>query len=83
MAWTAYTPGTGASEAGGLSTRELLELIHAVFARLPIRALDIVEAAPPPDCNDVTPFAAAKIIYKVFGWVKVKMTQTTRTQSIN
>lgn len=69
----ASAPGTGAPEAGGLSTRELLELLRVVFARLPVRALDIVEVAPPLDCADVTSFAAAKVIYEVFGWVKEKL----------
>jgi agmatinase len=66
----AYAPGTGTPEAGGLSTRELLELLRVVFARLPVRALDIVEVAPPLDCSDATSFAAAKVIYEVFGWVR-------------
>jgi agmatinase len=66
----AYAPGTGTPEAGGLSTRELLELLRVIFARLPVRALDIVEVAPPLDCADVTSFAAAKVIYEVFGWMK-------------
>ncbi len=69
----AYAPGTGAPEAGGLSTRELLELLRVVFTRLPVRALDIVEVAPPLDCADVTSFAAAKVIYEVFGWVKERL----------
>jgi agmatinase len=70
----AYAPGTGTPEAGGLSTRELFELLRVVFARLPIRALDIVEVAPPLDNADVTSFAAAKLIYEVFGWVKGRLT---------
>ena len=44
-----------------------------VFARLPIRALDIVEVAPPLDNADVTSFAAAKVIYEVLGWMKEKL----------
>jgi len=69
----AYAPGTGAPEAGGPSTRELLEFMRIVFAQLPIRALDIVEVAPPLDCNDITSFAAAKVIYEVFGWMQSKL----------
>lgn len=69
----ACAPGTGAPEAGGLSSRELLELLHVIFARLPVRALDIVEVAPPLDCNDITSFAAVKVIYEVLGWVKEKL----------
>jgi len=74
----AYAPGTGTPEAGGLSTRELLELMRAVFARLPVRALDIVEVAPPLDCNDATSFAAIRVIYEVFGWVQEKMVAPIR-----
>jgi len=66
----AYAPGTGTPEAGGLSTRELLELLRGIFAELPVRALDIVEVSPPLDCADITAFAAAKVIYEAFGWVK-------------
>ncbi len=69
----AYAPGTGTPEAGGLSSRELFELLRIIFARLPVRALDIVEVAPPLDCNDITSFAAVKAIYEVFGWMKEKL----------
>ena len=65
-----FAPGTGTPEAGGLSTRDLLELLRVVFAGLPVRALDIVEVSPPLDHADITAVAAAKVIYEVFGWVK-------------
>ncbi|KPJ49550.1 MAG: hypothetical protein AMJ38_03175 [Dehalococcoidia bacterium DG_22] len=66
----AYAPGTGTPEAGGLSTRELLELLRVIFAQLPVRAMDVVEVAPPLDRADITSVAAIKVIYEVFGWVK-------------
>jgi len=69
----AYAPGTGTPEAGGLSTRELLELLRGIFAGLPVRALDVVEVAPSLDCADITSFAAAKAIYEIFGWVKARL----------
>jgi agmatinase len=68
----AYAPGTGIPEAGGLSTRELLEFLRAIFTELPVCALDIVEVAPPLDYADITAFAAAKVVYEVFGWAKKK-----------
>ncbi len=71
----AYAPGTGTPEAGGLSTRQLLELLRVVFARLPVRAMDIVEVAPPLDFSDITSAAAVKVIYEVFGWVKRRLEQ--------
>ena len=66
----AFAPGTGTPEAGGLSTRELLQLLQALFTNLPIRALDIVEVSPPLDDADITSIAAIKLIYEIFGWVK-------------
>ena len=68
----AYAPGTGTPEAGGLSTRELLELLRILFQKLPIRAMDIVEVAPPLDISDITSVAALKVIYEVFGWLLTK-----------
>ncbi len=66
----AFAPGTGTPEAGGLSTRDVLELLRVLFSKLPVRALDIVEVSPPLDHADITCVAAAKVIYEVFGWVK-------------
>ena len=66
----AYAPGTGVPEAGGPSTRELLEILRVLFARLPVRAMDIVEVSPPLDPSDITVAAAVKLIYEVFGWIK-------------
>jgi len=69
----AYAPGTGTPEAGGLSTRELLEFLRGVFAELPVRGLDIVEVSPPLDSADITAFAAAKVVYEAFGWVRARL----------
>jgi agmatinase len=73
----AYAPGTGTPEGAGLSTRELLELIRILFRELPVRAMDVVEVAPPLDPADVTAAAALKAIYEAWwafqesgrGWV--------------
>ena len=66
----AYAPGTGTPEAGGLSTRQCLELLRLLFAALPIRAMDIVEVSPPLDHADITSLAALKIIYEVLGFMQ-------------
>ncbi len=66
----AYAPGTGTPEAAGVSTRDLLRLLEAVFRMLPVRAFDLVEVSPPLDPSDMTSFAAIKILYEIFGWVK-------------
>ena len=63
----AYAPGTGIPEAGGPSTQDLLELVRPAVQRLPLRALDVVEVAPPLDHADITSFAALKAIYAAWG----------------
>lgn len=68
----AFAPGTGTIEAGGLSTRDVLELLRRVFLELPVLAMDIVEVSPPLDHSDITSLAALKVIYEAFGWVKNK-----------
>jgi agmatinase len=68
----AYAPGTGIPEGGGLTTRDLLELIRVALRRLPVRAMDVVEVAPPLDQADITSFAALKAIYEVWGMIQEK-----------
>ena len=70
----AYAPGTGTPNAGGLTTRELLAFFRAVVPALPIRALDIVEIAPPLDHADMTTWAAIKMILETLGMVQAKGT---------
>jgi agmatinase len=60
----AFAPGTGTPEAGGLTTQELLELVRLVLRELPVRAMDVVEVAPPLDHMDITSLAALKTIYE-------------------
>ncbi len=63
-----YAPGTGTPEAGGLSSRFMLEIIKFLFLELPIKAMDLVEVSPPLDSiNNITSWTALKIIYEVFG----------------
>jgi agmatinase len=54
-------PGTGIPEFGGLTSREVLTLLHALQG-LPLVGLDVVEVAPPLDPSEATVFAALKII---------------------
>ena len=63
----AFAPGTGTPEAGGLSSRELMYIINELMNRTPVKAMDIVEVSPPLDTeNQITSWAAAKVIYEVF-----------------
>lgn len=69
----AYAPGTGTPEGGGLSTREMMKVVKLLVKNLPIKAMDIVEVSPPLDVkNNITSWAALKLIYEVFGALHVK-----------
>jgi agmatinase len=76
----AFAPGTGTPEAGGLTTRDVLELVRGLMARLPVRALDVVEVSPPLDQADVTSFAALKIIYEAWWLLQRKLEEPSRPQ---
>lgn len=70
----AFAPGTGTPEAGGLSSRELMEIIKFLMSELPIVAMDLVEVAPPLDsANHITSWAALKVVYEVFGKLITRM----------
>jgi len=64
----AFAPGTGTPVSGGLSSRELLELTRYIIHNLPVRAMDIVEVSPPLDVNDISSWAAIRIMHEVFGF---------------
>jgi agmatinase len=59
-------PGTGAPVAGGLSSRQLLDLCRGLLETLPVRAMDIVEVSPPLDQSDITVFLALQMVFETF-----------------
>jgi len=59
-------PGTGAPVAGGLTSRQLLELTRGLAKHLPVRAMDIVEIAPALDPSGITLFLGLQIIFETF-----------------
>ncbi|UOQ87103.1 agmatinase [Gracilibacillus salinarum] len=68
----AFAPGTGTAEAGGISSKELLEAIHLI-ARSDLRVVgaDLVEVAPNYDPAEQTAIAASKFVREMLlGWVK-------------
>jgi agmatinase len=65
----AFAPGTEIPSAGGLSTRQALELLRGATARSRLVGLDVVEVSPPFDENDITTLAALKLIFEVWGMV--------------
>ena len=61
----AFAPGVSNREAGGLSTRQAIEIIHTLKAK--IVGLDVVELNPSRDPSGITAVAAFKIIKEVAG----------------
>jgi len=66
----AFAPGTEIPSAGGLTSRQALELLRGATARSQLVGLDVVEVSPPYDGADITSFAALKVIFEVWGMVK-------------
>jgi arginase len=61
----AFAPGVSHHEAGGLSSRQAINILHAVKGR--IIGLDVVEVNPERDPLGITAAAAVKIIMEVMG----------------
>jgi agmatinase len=61
----AFAPGTGTPEAGGLQTREAMELVRGC-AGLNIIGGDVVEVAPMYDATTNTAQAAAQMLFEIF-----------------
>jgi agmatinase len=59
----AFAPGVSHHEPGGLSTRDVLQLIQSL--RAPIVGADIVEYNPKRDLVDMTAMTAAKLLKEV------------------
>jgi guanidinobutyrase / D-arginase len=60
----AFAPGTGTPEAGGLTSRELLQVLRS-FADLNLVGADVVEVAPAYDHAQITGVAAAHVAYEL------------------
>jgi len=59
----AFAPGTGTAEAGGITSRELLEAIHTIASSdVHVVGCDLVEVAPAYDPSEQTAIAASKFI---------------------
>lgn len=61
----AFAPGVSHPEPGGLSTRDVLHVIHELAAR--VVAADIVELNPRRDVGDSTAVVAAKFVKEIAG----------------
>ncbi|WP_342804954.1 agmatinase [Alteromonas sp. M12] len=61
----AYAPGVSHHEPGGLSVRQILDVIHRL--NVPVIGADIVEYNPIRDINDMTAMVATKLYKEVCG----------------
>jgi len=61
-------PATGTPEPGGLSWREVNELLRRVIARRRVVAFDVVELLPMKD-HRASDFIAAKLVYRILSMV--------------
>lgn len=68
----AYAPGVSHREPGGLSPRQVIDLIHTIDQ--PVVAADIVEFNPRCDISNQTALVAAKLLKEIGGM----MVKTTR-----
>ena len=60
----AYAPGTGTPEAGGMSSREVLNILRGL-APLNLVGADVVEVAPSYDHATITAVAASHAAYEL------------------
>ena len=67
----AFAPGTGTPEPGGLDWYQVTGLLRLVAAEKKIVAADVVEVMPIPG-QAVTEFLAARLAYKLIGYVTHK-----------
>ncbi|MGM9988497.1 MAG: agmatinase [Bacillaceae bacterium] len=68
----AHAPGTGTVEAGGITSKELLDALTCISnANIHVVGADLVEVAPCYDHSEQTQCTAAKLIREMLlGWVK-------------
>lgn len=65
-------PGTGTAEAGGITSKELIEAVHAIArSGVNVVGFDLVEVAPAYDPTEQTQIVAAKVIREMLlGFLK-------------
>ncbi|MEZ0213225.1 MAG: agmatinase [Xanthobacteraceae bacterium] len=61
----AFAPGTGTPEIGGLTSREVLEILRGVNG-IDMVGGDVVEVAPQYDATSNTAHAAAQVLFELF-----------------
>ena len=68
----AFAPGVGNPEGGGVTLRNLIDVIHD-FKGLNIQAFDVVEANPDYDCVGITFYSISKFVRELLGVIASKL----------
>jgi agmatinase len=68
-----HAPGTGTPEVGGMTTRELLNVLRGLSG-LRLVGGDVVEVSPPFDHAELTSLAAATVAYELLALVVLQRT---------
>eukprot|EP01121_Diplochlamys_sp_Union-15-3_P017057 TRINITY_DN5938_c0_g1_i1.p1 TRINITY_DN5938_c0_g1~~TRINITY_DN5938_c0_g1_i1.p1 ORF type:complete len:325 (-),score=32.46 TRINITY_DN5938_c0_g1_i1:34-1008(-) len=76
----AYAPGVSRPIPGGLSTRQLLDIIHSI--NNPIIAADIVEFNPLMDVNSLTANVVAKLLKEICGMIILTNSQSEKKNNL-
>lgn len=71
----AHAPGTGTPEAGGLTSRELLEILRGLAGANLVGA-DVVEVAPPYDHAEITSIAASHVAYDLVSLLALRKNES-------
>ncbi len=74
----AHAPGTGTPEAGGMTSRELLNTLRGLVG-LNVVGADIVEVAPAYDHAEITGIAAAHVAYELLSVLAINASFGSRT----
>lgn len=69
----AFAAGTGTPQFGGLYSRQVLDLMAALFENLPVIGMDVVEISPALDPSLTSMFAGRKIIQEAWGCLAAKL----------
>lgn len=78
----AHAPGTGTPEAGGITSREILEMLRGLDG-MNIIGGDVVEVAPAYDHASITGIAASHIAYELVSLLALsEWAQSIRTKKI-
>jgi arginase len=75
----AFAPGVSHHEAGGLSSRQAINILHALKGL--IVGLDVVEVNPDRDAVGITAAAAVKIIMEVIGKIVASRRKKTKEEA--